>query len=266
MSKANLKSWSILNLLAFIGVVAVNTLAVTLPINGMSTAAVSDRYPNLFVPAGFTFSIWSVIYTLLLAHALFSVVIAFRKRVDQELIGAIGSTQLLFFISCLLNMGWILLWHHLQIGLTVMVMIGLLLVLIGIYKIQLPYKNVPAWSHRLFIRTPFLVYLGWISVAMIANMTALLVHVNWGAWGWEAWIWACSLILVAAGLGLYFSIARKDPAYSLVIAWALYGIYGKQQTGNLQVAQTAMISCLVVLAVAVVATYLAISRKRARIS
>lgn len=266
MSKANLQRWAILNLLAFIGVMTVNAMAVILPINGMSTAAVSDLYPNLFVPAGFTFSIWSVIYLLLLAHVLFGLMIAFRKNPDPALLGAISNTRILFFISCLLNMGWILLWHHLQIGLTVIVMICFLLVLLAIYKKQLPYKNLPGWRHRFFIRTPFLVYLGWISVATIANITAMLVRFNWDAFGWEAWVWACILVIVAAALGLYFSIARKDPAYSLVIAWALYGIYAKQQTGNLQVAQTAMVSSLVVLSATLIASYLIMRRKPAGIS
>lgn len=255
MSKVGLQRWSIVNLLTFIGVVTVNALAVILPINGISTAAVSDRYPNLFVPAGFTFSIWSVIYTLLLAHVVFGIVIAFRKKTDPQGIAAMSSTQVLFFASCLFNMGWIMLWHHLHIGLTVVVMLCFLATLIRIYWKQLPFKNLPGWSSRFFIRIPFLIYLGWISVATIANITAMLVHINWNAFGWETWVWACSLIIVAAALGLYFSIARKDPAYSLVIAWALYGIYAKQQTGNLQVAQTAFISCLVVLTMAVAVVY-----------
>jgi hypothetical protein len=263
MPQVTLQRWSILNLLAFIGVVIVNALAVILPINGMSTAAVSDRYPNLFVPAGFTFSIWSVIYSLLLAHVVFSIIIAFRKKPDPPAIEAIGNTQLLFFISCLLNMGWILLWHHLQIGLTVLVMLCFLVVLIVIYRKQAAGKARLSRSNSFFIRRPFLVYLGWISVATIANITAMLVYDNWGAFGWEAWIWACILIIIAAILGLYFSVARKDPAYSLVIAWALYGIYAKQQHGSLQVAQTAGFSCLIVLLTAIAGLYLNFRGKRA---
>lgn len=255
MPQVKLQRWSILNLLAFIGVVIVNALAVMLPINGMSTAAVSDRYPNLFVPAGFTFSIWSVIYSLLLVHVVFSIIIAFRKKPDLPVIKAIGNTQLLFFISCLLNMGWILLWHHLRIGLSVLVMLCFLVVLIVIYQKQATGKAQLSRSNSFFIRIPFLVYLGWISVATIANITAMLVYYKWGAFGWEAWIWTCILIIIAAALGLYFSLARKDPAYSLVIAWALYGIYAKQQQGSLQVAQTAGLCCLMMLFAAIAGVY-----------
>ena len=57
--------FAILNITGFVIVVAVNVLAVRLPLNGSTPQQISDQYPNLFVPAGLTFSIWGIIYLLL---------------------------------------------------------------------------------------------------------------------------------------------------------------------------------------------------------
>ena len=52
----------ITNLVTALIALAVNIMATTLPLNGQDTGAISDRFQVYFVPAGYVFSIWGVIY------------------------------------------------------------------------------------------------------------------------------------------------------------------------------------------------------------
>lgn len=245
--KNSSKGWSILNLLAFIAVMVVNTLAITLPINGMDTGKISDRYPNLFVPAGFTFSIWSVIYLLLLCFSVYGLKLAFSRNNRPETIGTLLAIAPLFFASCLLNITWIMLWHYLQIGLSVVVMLLFLLTLIAIFLRLRPFVRIMNRTEIFFIGLPFSVYFGWISIATVANITALLVHLGWNGFGISASSWSAAMILVATLLGIIFLYKWKELAYAGVITWALFGIYSKQMGGSPLVGYTALSGMVILL-------------------
>lgn len=245
--KNSSKGWSILNLLAFIAVMVVNTLAITLPINGMDTGKISDRYPNLFVPAGFTFSIWSVIYLLLLCFSVYGLKLAFSRNNRPETIGTLLAIAPLFFASCLLNITWIMLWHYLQIGLSVVVMLLFLLTLIAIFLRLRPFVRIMNRTEIFFIGLPFSVYFGWISIATVANITALLVHLGWNGFGIAASSWSAAMILVATLLGIIFLYKWKELAYAGVITWALFGIYSKQMGGSPLVGYTALSGMVILL-------------------
>lgn len=221
--------------------IAINALANILPINGMNTGEISALYPNRFVPDGFTFSIWSLIYFLLLAFVVMSTVTAWKRGGTPV---SSLTYQLLpwFLITCVLNAGWIIAWHYLQVGLSVLIMLIFLITLIRIYLILHPHQQLLSPGQRIWIYTPFVVYLGWISVATIANITALLVSQQWGGWGFDPSGWSIAMILIASALGLVFGWFRKDAAYALVIAWALFGIYRGQHLNYPEVAQVAKIS------------------------
>jgi translocator protein len=261
MRAGSSKFWSVLNMMAFAGVLIVNTLAVTMPINGLDTGKISDRYPNLFVPAGFTFSIWSVIYLLLLCFCIYCLKVSFghnKQPVPEQAISAVAP---LFFISCLLNISWILLWHYLQIGWSVIVMMAFLLILITAYFRLLPYRNSLNMLEMICIRWPFSVYLGWISVATVANITALLVHNGWNGFGLDAGSWSAVMIAIASLLGTIFLFRWKDLGYGLVIAWALYGIYAGQMSNSVVVGYAALIGLGILLIGNLSAGYRLISQK-----
>jgi hypothetical protein len=157
-----------------------------------------------------------------------------------------------FLITCILNAGWIIAWHYLLVGLSVLIMLVFLITLIRIYLIIYPHQHLLSPGQRIWIYTPFVVYLGWISVATIANITALLVSQQWGGWGFDPSAWSIVMILIASALGLVFGWFRKDAAYALVIAWALYGIYrgqGKSYPwiGNISALSAAFLCGMVVL-------------------
>jgi len=210
------------NVVGFIAVIAVNALASALPLNNVTTAELSDSYPNLFVPAGYVFSIWGVIYLLLLGFTIHQARSAQR---DSEFINKLGW---LFFLSCVFNSVWIFLWHWSLVLPSVLVMFCLLGTLILIYLRLDIGRGTPGRDERLYVHLPFSVYLGWITVAPIANVTALLVSWGWPSYGPAAVNWTMLVIAVAVALSLANIWLRRDVGYNLVILWALAGIAVKQ--------------------------------------
>lgn len=122
-----------LNIVAYIFMVTLNALSITLPLGGKTTQELSDKYNNLFTPIGFTFSIWSVIYTLLLVFSVVPLINYFRGKEKQNTFTN-KNIGYLYAISCLLNGTWILAWQYQFVGLSVIVMLGLLTTLIILHK------------------------------------------------------------------------------------------------------------------------------------
>ncbi|MFO7772350.1 MAG: tryptophan-rich sensory protein [Dehalococcoidia bacterium] len=217
---------AILNLLGFLGTVVVNALANILPINNITTGEVSDLYPNLFTPAGLTFAIWGLIYVLLGIFVIYQLLPSVRRDPQKaDFVLRIGP---LFFISCLANMGWIFAWHYQNIALTLVLMLVLLGCLLLIY-LRLDIGRTEATkARRYLVHLPFSVYLGWITIATIANVAALLVDINWGTFGLGEQFWAVAVIIVGIGIALSMLFTRKDIYYCLVVDWALLGILLKR--------------------------------------
>lgn len=253
--KANIKILQIANILSFLAVLVVNTLASTIGINGRLTGALSDGIPNLFVPAGLTFSIWGVIYLLLLlftiaqAHSLFSA--------DQN--GPEGTRRIgwLFALSCIANVAWLLLWHYELVGVSVLAMLVILGSLLTIYvRLQIGRTRASSAERWLF-HVPFSVYLGWITVATIANVTAFLVKAGWNGFGLRPEVWAVAVIIVAALLTVAVMATRRDVAYGLVVLWALAGIVLKRSADSTPASHgvlVAAITCAAVVAAAIIAS------------
>jgi hypothetical protein len=221
---------SIINLAGFLGTVVVNGLATSLPINNKTTGELSDQYPNLFVPAGLTFSIWGLIYILLAIFTIYSVIIAIKKDAAGSFINKIG---LLFFLSCIANMAWIFAWHYEIVPLSLVIMLLLLGFLIAIYMRLGVGKKGPAKKEQYLVHLPFSVYLGWITIATIANVTALLVDVNWNRFGLSEQFWALAVIIVGIAIALSVLLRRQDIYYCLVVDWALLGILIKRLASSI---------------------------------
>lgn len=243
------KTYAILNLLGFLGTIVVNGLANALPINGKTTGELSDNLPNLFVPAGFTFSIWGVIYILLALFAVYQLLIAFkRNNRDSKLIDSIGPY---FFIASLANIGWILAWHYQLIPISLLLMIILLISLIRIYLNLDIRKRDMGKSEKYIVCIPFSVYLGWITVATVANVTALFVDMGWNGFGIPESVWTIVVIIVAALITLAIIFSRQDIYYSLVILWAFFGILMKRisVSGNVETGIIVTVSiCMAIIA------------------
>jgi hypothetical protein len=217
MSIAKKRSpWQLYNLVALVIMVLMNILANALPINGLTTAQVSDSLPNLFTPIGFTFAIWGVIYTLLTLFTAFQSGWLPGTRVKgRKTARAVGPW---FVISSIANSLWIVAWHYQQIVLTVPIMLVILGSLIAIHK-RLRQSEAPPLA-----RIAFSVYLGWISVATIANVTGALVSVGWDAMGISHVTWTLIVLAVAGVIGVLFLKLYRDIYFNLVLVWALFGI------------------------------------------
>lgn len=226
------KSFNILltffNLLLFLGVLTVNALANALPINGLTTGELSDLYPNLFVPAGLTFSIWGLIYLLILIMLTLQIYAAFRERSDLLLP---RKAQILLSLNFVMNMGWIFLWHYQKVFASLLLMLGLLISLILLFRMS--GERRPDTLHLLGLRAPISIYYGWISVATIANFTALLVARDWGAWGIPGPVWTILLMAVGTLLALFMIWKHQCLLYGLVIVWAYLGIIIKRSAQDI---------------------------------
>ena len=251
------KSLTLVNALALIAVMVVNSLSVSLPINGYSTVELSDSYPNLFVPAGQTFSIWGIIYLSLIIFLLLEIYHAFIRK---EASGPTTKIASLFLLSCFANASWIFAWHYLQVGLSLLCMLVLFISLIAIYE---TLKNDNVWSKSAWARIPFSLYQGWISIALIANVTALLVHHGWGGgFGIDPALWVVILIGVGMILGLVYLVRNNDIFFPLVIAWAFYGIYLKRSSPNLEAEGLIIMASIGACSVILLAVFAQLLRKR----
>jgi len=207
--------------ITYLTMVAVNAMANILPINGQSTGQVSDSYPNLFAPAGITFAIWALIYVLLAAYAIYQTVL-FQKNQSVLKKNFLDKIGIYFSISSVANAVWIYSWHYHIIVLSMLLMLMILLCLISI--IRLVIKADLSNTDKIFIKLPFSIYFGWITVATIANATVLLVSTGWNGFGIPQGAWAVIMILAGAGIGLATMLKNKDIAYGMVIVWAYAGI------------------------------------------
>jgi len=231
-------------------VLALNGLANALPINGVTTGGVSDRYDNLFTPAGLTFSVWGLIYLLLIAFVVYGWATA---RSDRDRFSErVGPW---FFVSCLANAGWILAWHYGLLLLSLVLMLVLLGCLLAVYvRLGIGRSEITRGEYA-FVHLPFSIYLGWITVATIANVTVVLVSRQWDAFGVSPQFWTAAVIAVAAAIALAMAFRRRDVYFCLVVDWALLGILLKRlgdSTVPDQAVVVATISAMVLVNAAIV--------------
>jgi benzodiazapine receptor len=228
------------NIAAFIVVVIINGLAgATSIIGGRNTAQVSNSYPTLITPAGYVFSIWGIIYILLGGFVVYQALPSQRDKGFQSKIGW------LFVLSSIANIVWLFLWQSQFLTLTVPIMFLLLASLIFIYvRLGIGRKNAPP-IEKIAVYVPFSVYLGWITVASIANVATTLVSLNWGGFGLGAQIWTTLVVVLVLVITALVIVTRRDIAYTLVIIWALVGI-GFNHSSNQAVFLLNEISALVV--------------------
>jgi len=208
------------NLLAGTATIIVNILAGLTLINNTSTAAVSDQYPNLFTPTGLTFAIWGVIYVLILVFLWYQLK-GIRKGEAPEVVEKIGGY---FILSCAANIAWIFIWQYKYVNWSLLPMVLLLISLIEIYtRLGIGKATVPR-RERYSVHLLFSVYLGWITVATIANVAAYLVAIGWDRFGLTEATWFGLVLAVATVIALLVLWTRRDLAYILVVVWAYIGI------------------------------------------
>ncbi len=219
-----IRTLQILNFLFFLGMVFVNFLANFLPINGKNTGEVSAQYPNLFVPAGLTFSIWSVIYLLLFIFCIYQMTSLFKSKVDPYVGAIVRRINIAFILTCIINMTWIVAWHYDLLIVSVILILLLLNRLIYIdtqIRLLEPYLTN---AQSFIMKAPFGLYLGWICIATIANITALLVNYGWRGFGMSEESWASMMVLIGSLIGVIAILRFNNFYIGLAVLWALSGI------------------------------------------
>ncbi|MGE6219237.1 hypothetical protein ACQKCH_05380 [Nubsella zeaxanthinifaciens] len=219
------KLFPIVNGVALVSTIFVNYLSNTGVFNGNTMKTVSDRYFNFFTPAGYAFSIWGIIYAGLLAFAFYTGKSLFNKQSPHPALEKIGWW---FLISCIANSCWVAAWLYdytaLSVVLMAIILISLLKIIANLH-INLTKQHTKDYS---FINLPFTLYVGWISVAIIANVAALLTKINWGVWGITPITWTIVMVVIAGVINVFMVTQRNMRAYGLVGIWALLAIAANQ--------------------------------------
>jgi hypothetical protein len=220
MNRDVLRQW--ITMLTIVVLIAMNVLANALPLNGLNTGQISDTFKVFFVPAGYVFSIWFLIYVGLLCYGVYQALPA--QRENPRLRRAAAP----FIVSSLANIAWLFFWHYGLFTLSVVAMVTVLVSLILVY-LNLGVNQVKVSpGERWLVHLPFSIYLGWISVATIANITNLLWLSGWNGFGLAPEAWTVIMLAVAVVLAFIMALRRHDVAYLLVLAWAFAGIANKQ--------------------------------------
>jgi hypothetical protein len=223
MRKISLKQ--IITIVSTLGVLVVNGLANALPLNNLTTGEISDQFAIYFVPAGYVFSIWGLIYLGLIVYTIYQALPAQR---ENPILNKVAPA---YWLSSLANAGWIFFWHYELFPLTLPLMLVILGTLIYTY-LQL---NKTQGSEKWIVRFPFSIYLGWISVATVANVSQLLFYLEWNGFGIAGPIWAGIMLAIATLLGLIMAWRENDLFYVLVLIWAFIGISISQSRSDIVV-------------------------------
>lgn len=232
------------NILALVLVIVVNGMANGLPLGGQTTGEVSAKYPSLFTPSGYVFSIWGLIYLGLAAFVVWQALPA--QRNNQHM----AAIRMPFVVNCLANAIWIFAWHYDQLVLSLILMLVILGSLIQIYRrLNIGLADVPA-AERFLVHLPFSIYTAWITVATIANFSALQINRGWDDLGFDAATWTIIKIAIAGSIAATVLFRRRDIAFVLVAVWASAGIAVKHMATPTVAGAASVIAILGVLLIA----------------
>lgn len=234
------------NVIAFLAVLIFNYTANTGLINGQTVGGISSQYETLFTPAGYAFSIWGLIYLMLAGFVIYQARGLFKQVNDDDFVLQIGWW---FIISSIANSLWIIAWIHDNIGLSVILIV---ILLVSLIKIVLN-TNMERWDAPfpkiLLLWWPFCLYSGWISVAVIANISVYLTKVGWNGWGISDGNWAIILIITAGIINLFMVITRNMREFTLVGIWGLTAV----AVANWGIHQPSVITAFIVSAILFIA-------------
>jgi hypothetical protein len=221
----NYKKFQIINVIAVLLTILLNALANIIPFNNVTTGEVADNFLNYFTPMGYVFAIWGAIYVLLLIFVFYQIR---ANQVNEEYLGKIG---FLYLIGAILNVTWLLVFHYSYGNDALLVwteplIVGLLVVLLITYvKLEIGVKEVPL-KQKIAVHLPVSVYVGWISLATIANTASVLV--TYFVIPLEVqYLWTALVLIIALLITSLMIILRRDIAYALVVIWAAPGIAAK---------------------------------------
>jgi hypothetical protein len=236
-----------LNIIAVVATIGFGILSTTMPFFGNTQADVADRYPNLFVPAGLTFSIWSVIYVLIVVFAVYQARdLLGSEEIPMPFLQRVGPW---FALATLGNIGWLFAFQSGRVALSMLPIVWLLLGLIVAYVRLGVGRKEASTGERLAVFLPFSLYLGWVSIAVIANTATTLVYLGWRGEPLPEAFWTVLMIGAGAVLALLALFVRGDLFFMLAVAWAFGGIIlERTRAGDAPSVVAAAVAAVVLLA------------------
>lgn len=213
----------VLSLTFFLGMLFINYGSMMGLINGVTINELSNNYTNLFTPAPITFAVWGVIYAGLFMYVIWQLKSIFSKNISPDVYMVTQKIGVLFLISCVLNAAWVFAWHYDKLFFSTLIMVGLLITLIKINK-RISFELTETPQYRLFLKVPFGLYLGWISIAMISNVAAYLTKIEWNGFGLDPRFWQMTMVLVGSLIACWSVNKLNNVAYGVTVLWALGGI------------------------------------------
>lgn len=234
---------TITNLSVFFAVLGINYLGSSGFFNNMGQAEVSRKYQTLVTPNGFAFSIWGVIYSLLLVTLIYF----FLQRNDPAMNELIRLTSGLFIVSSLFNMGWIVAFSYEKLGISTVFIFGLLFSLMMI--IERIYINQAVFPSTL-AGTAFTLYAAWVFIATILNIALLLVQKEWNGFGISESIWTIIILFIAIGFVLFYLTLYKNAVFPVALAWAFYGIFSSYNQGKIEAEMSSVIQGILIFGIA----------------
>lgn len=212
---SKIKPW--INLIVFFITLGINSLGSLGLINGMSQKAVSDKYHTLITPSPITFSIWGLIYTLLLISLIMMII----KEKDIAYKRVIDIFTPIFLISCIFNILWIISFSYEKIGASTLFIFGLFISLTSINKKLSQHKReIP----NKLLNSTFGLYAGWLMIATVVNIAAFLVSVSWRGLGISPIILAPIILVISLILVILINKNLKNAVFPLPVGWAYFGI------------------------------------------
>ncbi len=231
-----------MNIVALVFMLVMNGASEAIPLNGQTSAEISNRLPIFFVPANYVFGVWGIIYVLLIIFVVYQALPSQRENTFLRKMGY------WFALSCLANGTWLVLFHYNLFALSMVAMLVLLASLLIIYtRVRVGQGTVSRADHWC-IQIPFSTYLGWITVATVANASYVLFDAGWNGFGISGEVWAAVMLVVAAVITLTIIITRRDVAYTAVLLWALVGIIIKQSGAPLVAGTAGVVAAVIALA------------------
>ena len=214
-----------INLICLVLTLVMNTLGAIGLINGLTQKEISDMYVTLITPSPATFSIWSVIYSLL----LLSMIVMIVKKNNPYYQKVVDQISNLFRISCVLNIAWIVTFSFVLVEISVFFILGFVITLALINMRILEIHEEKRW----LLPVSFGLYSGWLLIATVVNIAAALVKLNWSGFGLTQETWGSIMLVVAILLVIGVVLKIRNVIFPLPIAWAYFGInqFLKSPTG-----------------------------------
>ena len=232
------KILALLNILVLGGTIFWNYYANTGIINGNDVGSLSDQYNSLFTPAGYTFAIWGFIYLGLTYQSIYFVKCAFSQKRENDFIVKAGPWVIL---ANLANSAWLWFWLNEEIGTSVILLLAItFFLLIAVLRLNMEKWDAPV-NYMAGVWWPIDLYIGWVSVASIANLSIYLKTIGWSA-GLSEVGWTVTMILVAFTLNVFMVISRNMREFAVVGIWALMGI-AAQHWGEISAIQWTAVAC-----------------------